>query len=52
MEGRFIADYLEQWWGLLIRRPQDKEWTNFAPPLQFLKDKKFFGGEDYDIQKI
>ena len=49
LEGKFIVDYVELWWELLMRRPQEEEWRNFYPPLQLLKDKKIFGGEDCNI---
>ena len=42
LEDRFIADYLEQWWGLLMRRPQEEKGRNFSLPLQFLEEKKHF----------
>ena len=41
LEDRFIA---ELWWDLLMRRPQEEEGRNFVLPLQFLEDKKHFGG--------
>ena len=52
MEGRFVADYVELWWELLMRRPQEEEGRNFTPPLQLLEDKQHFGGEDCNIPKI
>ena len=52
LEGRFIADYLERWWGLLMRRPQEEEGRNFSLPIYLLEDKQNFGGEDYNIPKI
>ena len=52
LEGIFIIDYFEQWWGLLMRRPQDGEGRNFDPPLQLLEDKQHFVGEDCNIPKI
>ena len=33
LEGRFIADYFEQWWGLFMMRPQGEEGRNLSPPL-------------------
>ena len=32
------------WWGLFMRRPQEEGGRNFSLPLQFLEDKKNFGG--------
>ena len=52
LEGRFIVDYFEQWWGLLMRRPQEEEGRNFSLLIQLLEDKKNFGGEDCNIPKI
>ena len=49
---RIIVENMKQWWGLLMRRPQEEEERNFSPPLQFLEDKKHFGGEDCNIPKI
>ena len=52
LEDRFIADYVELCWELLMRRPQEEEGRNFSPPLQLLEDKQHFGGEDCNIPKI
>ena len=52
LEGRFVADHFEQWWGVLIRRPQEEEGSTFALLINFLEDKKHFGGEDCNIPKI
>ena len=52
LEGKFIADYFEQWWGLFMRRPQEQEGRNFSLPLDFLEDKQLFGGEDCNIPKF
>ena len=52
LEGRFVADYLEQWWGLLMRRPREEKERNFSLPIQFLEDKQHFGWEDCNILNI
>ena len=33
LEGRFIVDYDELWWELLMRRPQEVEGRKFSPLL-------------------
>ena len=52
LDNRFIADYFEKWWGILMRRPQEEEGMNFSPYLQFLEEKKLFGGEYCNIPKF
>ena len=52
LEGTFVANHFEQWWGLLMRRPQEEEGRIFFSLLiQFLEDKQHFGGEDCNIPK-
>ena len=52
LEGRFVADYLEQWWGILMRRPQEEKGRHFSLSIQLLEDKQHFGGEDYNVPKF
>ena len=51
-EDRFVADNFEQWWRLLMRRPQDEEGRIFPLLIQLLEDKQHFGGEDCNIPKF
>ena len=52
LECIFISDYVEMWYEILMRRPQQEEGRNFFPILQLLEDKQHFGGEDSNIPKI
>ena len=52
LEGIFVVDYLEQWWGILMRRPQEEKGRNFSLPMKLLKDKKHFGGGDCNVPKF
>ena len=44
LEGRFVADYLENWWGLLMRRPQEEEGRNFLSLYSFLRTSNILEG--------
>ena len=52
LEGRFIADNFEQWWGLFDEEAIRGRRENFYISFKFLEDKQHFGGEDYNIPKI
>ena len=52
LEDRFIAYFFEQWWELLMRRPEEEEGRNFSLLIEFLKDKQHFGGRTIIFQKF
>ena len=52
LEDKFVADHFEQWWGLLMRMPQEGEGRTFSLLIQLLEDKQHFGGEDSNISKF
>ena len=52
LEGKFVAYYLEKWWGLLIRRPQEEKGREFSLSIQFLEGKQHMGGDDCNVPNL
>ena len=52
LEDIFVADHVEKWWRLSDEEAKRRGGEDFSLLMHYLEDKKHFGGEDCNIQKI